>query len=173
MRRPTFADFGVASVLGEDDHYADGMRSSDGSDRPGLSRAVMTMPGLELEFTQRMRLAPASVAVLSMLSLPQGDLDEFIAARVATNPLLERGAPRRCRWCAAPAYGGRCVACDPRPVPVTGSDRAWIETLRTDARAAVPTRLGGAVNAVADHLDPRGLLDAGVDDIAEAAGRSP
>ena len=133
----------------------------------------MTMPGLELELTQRMRLAPAAVAVLSVLSLPQGDLDELIAARVATNPLLERGAPRRCRWCSAPAYGGRCGACGPGPVPATGSDRAWIETLRTDARAAVPTRLGGAVNAVVDHLDPRGLLDAGVDEIAEAAGRSP
>jgi RNA polymerase sigma-54 factor len=131
------------------------------------------MPGLELELTQRMRLAPASVAVLSVLSLPQGDLDEFIAARVATNPLLERGAPRRCRWCAAPAYGGRCAACGPGPVPAPGSDRAWIETLRADARAAVPTRLGGAVNAVVDHLDPRGLLDAGVDEIADAAGRSP
>ena len=66
---------------------------------------------LTQEFAHRQLLTPLAVQLLSTLSLSQAEVDAVVAARMAANPLLVAGPPRRCRWCASVLQLGRCPRC--------------------------------------------------------------
>jgi RNA polymerase sigma-54 factor len=114
------------------------------------------------EFAHRQLLSPLAIELLSTLSLGQAEVDAVIAARVAANPLLVAGPPRRCRWCASLLRAGCCPRCA-GPValarePVAVMDER--EELRLQARLLVRPALAPVVDLVVSHLDERGLLPA-------------
>ncbi|HLZ36602.1 MAG TPA: hypothetical protein VKP64_02335 [Mycobacteriales bacterium] len=127
----------------------------------------------ELELGQRPLLSPVAVQVLALLPLSQAGLDEMVAARVAANPALTVGPPRRCRWCASRLEGGRCMRCAGYPAlptePAQTVDAR--EELRLEARTLVPSRLARVVDLVVASLDERGLLpDAAAVRVAAGSG---
>ena len=120
------------------------------------------MPGLQMtqELAHRQLLSPLAVQVLASLTLTQVEVDALVAARVAANPLLVAGHPRRCRWCAAALQSGRCPRCT-GSVPLVGEPAAVVderEQLRLDARLQVRPALAPTVDLVVAQLDERGLL---------------
>jgi len=125
---------------------------------------ISTVPApsvlLVQEFAHRQFLSPLAIQVLSTLALSQADVDALVTARVAANPLLIAGPPRRCRWCACLLRAGRCPRCA-GPVVLRREPVAVVaerEELSVQARLLVRPALGAAVDLVVSLLDERGLL---------------
>jgi RNA polymerase sigma-54 factor len=115
---------------------------------------------LTQDFAQRQLLSPLAIQLLSTLVLSQADMDAFVAARMAANPLLVAGPPRRCRWCASVLRIGRCPRCA-GPVVLDRESVAVVderEELRLQARLLVRPALASVVDLVVSQLDTRGLL---------------
>ena len=130
--------------------------------------------GMAQELAHRQLLTPLAVQVLSTLALSQADVDALVTARMAANPLLVAGPPRRCRWCASLLRLGRCPRCA-GPVPLAREPEAVVdewEELRLQARLLVRPALAPAVEEVVAFLDERGLLP-GPAPPAAAAGWTP
>ena len=112
------------------------------------------------ELAHRQLLTPLAIQLLSTLSLSQAEIDAVVAARMAANPLLVAGPPRRCRWCASVLRGGRCPRCA-GPVTLAWEPVAVVderEELRLQARLLVRPTIASVVDLVVSHLDERGLL---------------
>lgn len=124
--------------------------------------------GLGVELSQHGALTPVARQLLDVLAATQADVDGLVDARVAANPLLVRGPPRRCRWCASPLRAGRCPTCSGSgtgagpPAPDDAAPESVRERVRLDARALVPPGAEADVDAVLALLDDRGLLPADV-----------
>jgi RNA polymerase sigma-54 factor len=119
-------------------------------------------PGLQMaqEVAHRQLLSPLTVQVLASLALSQAQMDALVAARIAANPLLVAGPPRRCRWCARALRLGRCPQCSGRAALTTEPIAAVNEReeLRLQARLLVRSTLAPVVDSVVAYLDERGLL---------------
>jgi DNA-directed RNA polymerase specialized sigma54-like protein len=132
-------------------------------------------PGLQLtqEFAHRQVLSPLAVQVLASLTLTQAELESLVAARLAANPVLVAGTPRRCRWCACTLQLGRCPRCAGHVTlgyePVAVEDER--EELRREARLLVRPALAPTVDLVVAQLDERGLLP-GPSSSVEACART-
>ena len=117
---------------------------------------------LTQEFAHRQLMSPLAIQLLSTLSLSQAEVDAVVAARIAANPLLVAGPPRRCRWCASVLQVGRCPRCA-GPVALAWEPVAVVderEELTLQARLLVRPALASVVDLVVSHLDERGLLPA-------------
>ncbi|UZN03475.1 hypothetical protein [Cellulomonas sp. S1-8] len=119
-------------------------------------------PALAHGLEQHGTLSVVARQLLDVLTATQADVDAGVEARVAANPVLVRGSPRRCRWCASALRGGRCPTCSGSGVDVQSLDPASPvdarERVRLDARALVPHGREDDVDAVLALLDDRGLL---------------
>jgi len=125
-------------------------------------------PALEHGLEQHGALTTVARQVLDALAATQAEIDATVDARVADNPLLVRGTPRRCRWCACALHDGRCPACSGSGAGLARPDAAAPaddrERTRLDARALVPHGAEDDVDAVIALLDDRGLLPPGMPD---------
>ncbi|MBO3095190.1 RNA polymerase factor sigma-54 [Cellulomonas dongxiuzhuiae] len=119
-------------------------------------------PATEHGLEQHATLTTVARQLLDVLAATQADVDADVDARVAANPVLVRGTPRRCRWCASPLRRGRCPTCSGSGADLRSRDPAAPaderDRVRLDARALVPPGAEDDVDAAVALLDDRGLL---------------
>ena len=127
-------------------------------------------PALAHGLEQHATLTTVARQLLDVIAATQAEVDATVDARVAANPALVRGTPRRCRWCASALRGGRCPVCSGSGADVHDLDPAAPadarERVRLDARALVAPGTEDDVDAVVALLDDRGLLPSDVPDPA-------
>ncbi|SLK13652.1 RNA polymerase factor sigma-54 [Arthrobacter sp. P2b] len=133
--------------------------------------------GLELQVGPQaeLRTLPGLLNAMGMLAMTHQEVAEATERSLAENPVLERMDGHPCPGCGRHVSSGTCHRCRGKGTAPQFQDGAEsgvdpFRTLEADAGLEVRSDCRQALESVMAHLTPRGILDAGPEEIARLHG---
>lgn len=142
--------------------------------RTADAHPLQLQAGLQTE----LRALPGLLQAMGMLAMTHEEVSVATERALTENPVLERMEGHPCPGCGRHVTSGSCYRCRGQVTAVRFEAAAEpgvdpFATYEADAAMEIHSGCRNALEPVIGHLTPRGLLDAGPDDIAELHNLPP